>query len=147
MESLLQPKPYTEVLKRLATLQPDTKPLWGKMNASQMLKHCQRPLEIAVKGKTFGLKSNFIIRWFFKSSMYNDKPFVKNMPTPKGFKVTEDANFTNERDQLINLIEEFHKMRGKENWPHHPVFGFLTTEQWGKMQYKHLDHHLRQFKV
>ncbi|MCF6222561.1 MAG: hypothetical protein L3J34_02410 [Flavobacteriaceae bacterium] len=25
------------------------------------------------------------------------------------------------------------------------MFGEFTAKQWGKMQYKHLDHHLKQF--
>ena len=27
----------------------------------------------------------------------------------------------------------------------HPFFGELTFEEWDKLQWKHLDHHLRQF--
>ena len=34
-----------------------------------------------------------------------------------------------------------------EIWNPHPMFGKFTMEQWGKMEYKHLDHHLRQFGV
>ena len=37
--------------------------------------------------------------------------------------------------------------KDKKEWDPHPVFGSFTPEQWGQMQYKHLDHHLRQFNV
>lgn len=147
MQSLFDQKAYNEIQQRVADLKPETTPLWGKMNAGQMLKHCQRPLEIAVYDKDFGLKSNFLIRAFFKKSMYNDRPFMKNMPTPKAFKITETVNFNHERDNLLKLIDAFYNLRDKEDWVPHPVFGKLTTEQWGKMQYKHLNHHLNQFKV
>jgi hypothetical protein len=29
----------------------------------------------------------------------------------------------------------------------HPFFGNYTPEQWGVFQWKHIDHHLRQFGV
>ncbi|NND11366.1 MAG: DUF1569 domain-containing protein, partial [Flavobacteriaceae bacterium] len=37
--------------------------------------------------------------------------------------------------------------RDKAEWEPHPSFGYYTKDQWGKTQYKHLDHHLRQFGV
>ncbi|MAS21284.1 MAG: hypothetical protein CMF34_13685 [Leeuwenhoekiella sp.] len=147
MQSLFDQKTFQEIQQRLANLKPETTPLWGKMNAGQMLKHCQRPLEIAVYDKDFGLKSNFLIRTFFKKSMYDDRPFMKNMPTPKAFKVTEAVDFNLEHDNLLKLIEKFYGLRDKLDWKPHPVFGKLSQEQWGKIQYKHLDHHLNQFKV
>ena len=147
MQSLLDQKAYDEIQQRIADLKPETTPLWGKMNAGQMLKHCQRPLDIAVYEKDFGLKSNFLIRLLFKKSMYNDRPFMKNMPTPKGFKITETADFNLERENLLKRVDAFYNLRDKKDWKPHPVFGKLTPEQWGKMQYKHLNHHLNQFKV
>ena len=147
MQSLFDQKTFQEIQQRLANLKPETTPLWGKMNAGQMLKHCQRPLEIAVYDKDFGLKSNFLIRTFFKKSMYDDRPFMKNMPTPKAFKVKEAVDFNLEHDNLLKLIEKFYGLRDKLDWKPHPVFGKLSQEQWGKIQYKHLDHHLNQFKV
>jgi len=147
MQSLFDQKTFQEIQQRLANLKPETTSLWGKMNAGQMLKHCQRPLEIAVYDKDFGLKSNFLIRTFFKKSMYDDRPFMKNMPTPKAFKVTETVDFNLERDNLLKLIEKFYDLRDKQDWKPHPVFGKLSQEQWGKIQYKHLNHHLNQFKV
>ncbi|MGB5666410.1 MAG: DUF1569 domain-containing protein, partial [Maribacter sp.] len=32
-------------------------------------------------------------------------------------------------------------------WNLHPLFGEFTVEQWGQMEFKHLDHHLKQFGV
>jgi hypothetical protein len=29
--------------------------------------------------------------------------------------------------------------------PEHPFFGPLTATEWDRLQWKHLDHHLRQF--
>ena len=147
MESLFTTESYAKTLDRIDALTPSQKPQWGKMTVSQMLAHCQKPLEIALYNKDFGLKSNFLIRTFFKKAMYDDSSFRKNMPTPKRFKVSEPKDFTTEKAALKELIEAFHQLTPDAHLEPHPVFGKLTTEQWGKMQYKHLNHHLNQFGV
>ena len=147
MKSLFEASTYTAVLERLDTLSPDSNPQWGKMNVAQMLHHCQKPFEIAVHEKDFGLKPNILIKLFFKKSLYNDSPFRKNLPTVKSFKIVDERDFNTEKKELKELVNAFYTLREKENWKPHPVFGSFTTEQWGKLQYKHLDHHLRQFGV
>lgn len=84
---------------------------------------------------------------FFKKSLYNDKPWKQNLPTAKSFKVEEDKDFATEKEVLISLIRDFYQEKDKKEWDPHPAFGSFTPEQWGQMQYKHLDHHLRQFGV
>ncbi len=44
-------------------------------------------------------------------------------------------------------MNDFHLKKDQSEWPLHPVFGKFTKEQYGKMNYKHLDHHLTQFGV
>ena len=69
------------------------------------------------------------------------------MPTAKFLKTTEDKDLNHETNKLIELINEAYSHRHKSEWNPHPAFGYFTREQWGQMQYKHLDHHLRQFGV
>lgn len=83
----------------------------------------------------------------FKKSMYSDKPWRKNLPTIKKFKVEDEREFEAEKKTLNELITAFHGRREQKEWNPHPMFGEFTPEQWGKMQYKHLDHHLRSFGV
>ncbi|PVW13339.1 DUF1569 domain-containing protein [Marixanthomonas spongiae] len=149
MKSLFQPEAYKEIQVRIAALSPDTQPKWGSMSVSQMLHHCQKPLEV-VLGKTTVEKPNFfmelLMKWF-KGMMYNDKPWKHGLPTAKEFIVTEPKEFEEEKTQLKALLEAFNQIDENENLPPHPIFGKFTNEQWGKMQYKHLDHHFRQFGV
>ena len=79
--------------------------------------------------------------------MYSDKPWRKNLPTAKPFKITEKKDFSSEKSALEAMLNEFESQRDRTAWNPHPSFGEFTKEQWGKMQYKHLDHHLRQFGV
>ncbi|WP_028376367.1 DUF1569 domain-containing protein [Leeuwenhoekiella sp. MAR_2009_132] len=147
MESLFQANTHITILKRLESLSPSSTASWGKMNVSQMLNHCQKPLEIPLYNRDFNLKSNFLIKLLFKKSMYDDSKIRKNLPTSKAFKIIEPKDFITEKTQLKKLIEDFYELRSKESFQPHPVFGNFTTSQWGQMQYKHLDHHFTQFGV
>lgn len=150
MKSLFDSDTHEEVLKRLDQLDEHKQPLWGKMNVAEMLNHSQRPLKVANGRMVLTESPNAFMRLifrFYKSEMYNDKPWKQNIPTVKDFKVVEFDTFQKEKEDLIDCINEFQKKDLNLHWPKHPFFGEFTTDQWGKMQYKHLDHHLRQFGV
>lgn len=147
MKSLFDLEVQQEILERIDNLSESKKPLWGKMNSSQMLYHCQCPLQIALGKKDYGLKPNFFFKLLFKKSLYNDKLWRKNLPTVRQFKILDNKNYSNEKIVLIDLIQEFSTKDTTYPFPEHPAFGKFTNEQWGQMQYKHLDHHLRQFDV
>ncbi|HPF11435.1 MAG TPA: DUF1569 domain-containing protein [Flavobacteriaceae bacterium] len=146
MKSLLEEAGYRDIKVRLAQLNENSKRHWGKMEVGQMAHHCQYPLKIAIKNELVKPKFNPIVL-FFKKAMYNDKPWRKNLPTAPQLKVTETKNFETEKTQLVQLVDAFYDLKDREIWNPHPMFGKFTMEQWGKMEYKHLDHHLRQFGV
>ncbi|NDV16464.1 DUF1569 domain-containing protein [Muricauda sp. TY007] len=150
MKSLFNTEAHKEIVSRIDQLSESSKRQWGKMEVGQMLHHCQYPLKISLGRHNPNNKPNFILKVmgkFFKKSLYNDKLWRKGLPTAKGLKVVDDKNFDEEKKVLVGLINDFHKEKGKKEWDPHPVFGTFTPKQWGQMQYKHLDHHLRQFGV
>ena len=138
-----------ELVDRIEILTPNSRPLWGKMNVAQMLLHCQKPLDIA-EGKL--LMKRGLIGWLFGKSAKNDfltrSEFKKNLPTAKLFKVSGEADFNKEKEVLITQVIRF-----REEGPsviknmEHPFFGKMNIYEWGILEYKHLDHHLRQFGV
>lgn len=146
MKSLFDETSCNEILNRLYKTSDNMEAEWGKMNISQMFSHCQLPLKIALTSEPVKTSFNPIML-LFKKSLYNDKEWRKNLPTGKNFKITEEKNFKKEKEALEGMIVAFHAKKSETTWNPHPVFGKFTPEQWGKMQYKHLDHHLRQFGV
>jgi len=149
MRSIFEDHTCKELLERLEALKEDAVPQWGTMNVGQMLAHCQAPLEVGLGHSTL-TRVSFIKRWIFglfKASLYNDKPWKKNLRTAPEYKITDKRDFLVEKSKLKLLIEEFHAAKHRKNWPVHPYFGEFTPEQWGKLEYKHLDHHFRQFNV
>lgn len=144
MKSLFDDQAYSEIKKRLNALSLESERKWGRMDVGQMLYHCQQPLNISL-GKSNIKKQFFPLAFLFKKSLYNDKPWRQNLPTAKTFKITETKDFDPEKIALEKLIDEFQRKKNETQWEPHPLFGKFTPQQWGQMQYKHLDHHLKQF--
>ncbi|WP_339628425.1 DUF1569 domain-containing protein [uncultured Maribacter sp.] len=147
MKSLLTEDGYQEIKGRIEQLTENAKKGWGKMSVGQMCWHCQYPLKLAITNKPNTSKGSWFVKTFFKKSLYNDKPWRKNLPTAPQLKTKENKDFTSELEILKSLVNELYALRDREVWSPHPAFGTFTKEQWGQMQYKHLDHHLTQFGV
>ena len=137
------------MLSRVNKLTASSKGEWGKMNVSQMLAHCSEGLKSA-KGdiklpRTF---LGFVFGKMAKKSLTGEKPFKKNLPTDKNFIVKIDKNFDEEKTKLIQLINSF-SCAGAEgvSKDNHPFFGKMSADEWNKLMYNHLDHHLKQFGV
>lgn len=127
---------------------PDSEPLWGKMNVTQMLAHCSSFQDIAT-GDLTSARSwlGMVVGRFVKPMFYNDKPLPQNMSTIPDIMITDERDFELERESLIQKIITF-QHNGRDQWTaSHPFFGKLSSDEWGKGIYKHLDHHLRQFGV
>lgn len=149
MQNLFDPQDRAAIAQRLSRLQPSSPRQWGKMNAAQMLAHCAVALEVACGDRT--KKQAFIGRVlapFVRSSVLGEKPFSKNGPTDPDFKITDDRIFADEHARLVALVDRFYD-RGpaKAEGLVHSFFGRLTCDEWGRLMYKHLDHHLRQFSA
>ncbi len=147
MKSIFDETSYQEIKNRVQNLSANSTPNWGKMTVGQMVWHCQIPLKVAIENRPNNKRGNLLVKWFFKKSLYNDKPWRKNLPTSKFAKATEPKDFDVERAKLLDMIDQTYGLRHRESWHPHPMFGNFTHEQWGQLEYKHLDHHLTQFGV
>ncbi|MFI5204110.1 MAG: DUF1569 domain-containing protein [Flavobacteriales bacterium] len=147
MKNLFNQTDVDEILKRIEKLKPGSQRQWGKMNAAQMITHCNKSLETAM-GKNV-IKPLFIggiIGHIIKKSAYNEKPFGKNSPTDKSYKFNADSDFEQGKSNAMASVKEFFQGGASKCTVHpHPFFGHFTPEQWAIFQWKHLDHHLRQF--
>lgn len=149
MQNLNDPANRQAILGRLSALTPSHPRQWGKMNAAQMLAHCALIMEIACGDRP--KKQIFIGRLlapFVRSTALGDRPFGRNGPTGREFKILDERDFAAERTRLADLVDRFctRGPAGAEGLVH-PFFGRLTAEEWGRLMYKHLDHHLRQFNA
>ncbi|WP_432353722.1 DUF1569 domain-containing protein [Sporosarcina sp. A2] len=149
MKNIFNHMHTAEVLKRIDKLSPNSQPKWGEMGVAQMLAHCSSFQDIAM-GNSFPPRSwlGIIVGRFAKQMVYNDKTLPHNMSTIPTILIADDREFDIEREKLIQKIITFQNNGPEKCTTHpHPFFGKLTSEQWGKGIYKHLDHHLNQFEV
>jgi hypothetical protein len=146
MESIFDRSVFEHVLGRIKNLESSSAARWGKMNISQMLHHINLTIEAPLRKIPTRGKPVFFMK-FFKSVLYNDKPFSKGSPTPREFKISGSFDFALEKQRCMSNLKDLYNRNMKGDYHPHAFFGKLTNEQWGKHFFKHLDHHLKQFGV
>lgn len=148
MKSILDRTLADELKARTAHLRSNPAPQWGTMTAAQAAAHCAVALEMmrgervlprVLIGRLFG--------WAIKPMVLkDDKPMQRNAPTAPGLRMTDDRDLDAEVSRLRDEIERVTSGgAAKCTRNPHPFFGDMTAEEWGILQYKHVDHHLRQF--
>ena len=148
MKNLFDAVAVAEIRNRLQQLGLFSKPQWGRMNVAQALAHCSRVLELAlgerrpprkVIGRILGpVLKRLVVR--------SDAPLRRNSPTLEEVIVLDQRDLDTERTRLLALLDRFATGGPARCTTHpHPFFGRMSPQEWGAFEYKHLDHHLRQF--
>ena len=140
---------YHETVARINRLHGASPRNWGKMTVSQMLQHCQEVFKVPLSSKKLQRHPiGILFGWMMKASLYNEKPWKKNLPTARNLVIKDDPAFDGAQANLLSIMEAFYKKGAAGVGDKmHPMFGRLTAEQWGKSIWKHLNHHLTQFGV
>ncbi len=148
MKSIFNDQDKNELLTRIKQLSPGNPALWGKMNVNQMLTHCVQGLKMPtgeIKPRRVPFPINIIGR-LLKNKVLGAGDFRKNSPTAPELKISDTKDFEKEKMRLIAAVNELYAMgEGGIKQEAHPFFGKMTQKEWGILNYKHLDHHLRQF--
>lgn len=147
MPTLFDDATHQQIISRIESLRVDSPRQWGKMSSAQMLEHASRALEMAIgtKPRQQAMLGK-LIGWIFRKDFLGEKPFPKNSPTAPDFIIPNEPNFSDVRERAKSLVKQFHELGERGCDGHiHGFFGPLTGTEWGETQYKHLDHHLRQF--
>jgi hypothetical protein len=139
---------YAQIVDRLKGLEETSQRKWGTMTPAQMLRHCRSQIEfiLAPSPDTVVLKTPFRfapVRWL---SLYV-VPWPENAKTAPEMDVNKKLTDVQDFEQDKHLIlEGLHKLYHTSNVEAiHPLFGKMGKDQWGRVVWKHLDHHLRQF--
>ena len=132
---------------RVEALGPDAVRQWGKMSVAQMLAHCSIAVEAANGARP--MKQVFIgkiLTPFVRKSFVGPKPYSRNSPTGPPLVVKDERDFATEKARLLAALRRL-RDGGPEAAARHPhgFIGRMTGEEWGLVQWKHVDHHLRQF--
>lgn len=125
---------------------------WGKMNFQQMAEHVAAFFKVSTHKLKFDLVSPPEHLPKLKEFLMSDKQFRENTKAPTSIIGEEPfpVYYATPQEAVAKLEKEVnHFFHFYETNPAatalHPVFGELNFEEWVRLHYKHVTHHLRQF--
>ncbi len=148
MKSIFDDASRHDLVARLGRMSAGSHPQWGKFSPGQMLRHLASPMkgamgEMAVKDKEgTALLRTWLGRWF---AIYSPIPWPKGLPTAPEFIPPADTDFDSARAELLDVVNRFGRGGRAMTLKPHPAFGVISHDDWGCLQWRHIDHHLRQF--
>lgn len=135
-----------------STLSPDQKPVWGKMNAQQVVEHLSDFFRLSTGEIEFPLSVPEEHLPKFREFLFSEKMFRENTKAPSNVMPEEPAEIRNSDfesaiSELKNAVLSFEHyfIDNPEATTLHPAFGPLDKHGWLTLHYKHTHHHLRQF--
>lgn len=143
MKNVLRLDDLNYLADRINLLDPDKKPLWGRMNVNQMICHCSDQIVMALGKIEIRYVGNFFSRKVLKNLI------LLGMPAPKG-KVktykeldqfdagTKPTTFEKDKISLIKVLESFNHEFPARQTVVHPTFGKMDKRQMGRLIYIHL---------
>lgn len=149
MKTIFDHNVREELINRINSLSQQSTAQWGKMNLYQMIKHCTTWNDWILGNGNYVYRQDFLGKIFgkmvLKKMVKNDKPIGKNAPA--GIFTIKDQ--TGDAEYLRSVWLQQIAAYGKYSNPDfiHDFFGKMTKDEIGIFVYKHMDHHLRQFKV
>jgi hypothetical protein len=145
MRSLFDDRARQEILGRLDQLTETQIPRWGKLTAATLLPHLIDSLEVALGERSVEVKrcvfNSPLGRWFVIDAPI---PWPKGTSSVPEYFVSQPEIFARDHERARSLVERFGKGRAQP-FGQSPMLGKLTPDQWARLNYRHLDHHLRQF--
>src|ERR1700744_1146653 len=109
MKTIYNPGTRSEIIARIDALSPGTPPLWGKMTAYQMVKHCRLWEEMSLGWTTY--KRSFLGRIFGQMALRrfvsDDRPLPKNTPTLPSLIVVDEGDIALEKAAWISHLEAY----------------------------------------
>lgn len=147
MKSLVSREVLAETRDRLLSLSADDRALWGRMTATQMVRHLGCAYEVALGDRTVGALKGLppvVMKWMALRSGFR---WPKDLATtPELVLALEEDSKATFGDLVGGTVEKMEAVAaGKRCAVSHPMFGSMTAADWMRWGYLHADHHLRQF--
>jgi len=149
MKSLFDAPARAGMLERISRLTADARPRWGRLTGDRAVVHLADGLALAFGEAEAAYKPSVLStplgRWLVIDSPI-PWPKGKIQATAEFFRTAPSGQFERDRTELSALVERFARGRD-QRWGRSPFLGDLSPEQWARLNWRHLDHHLRQFGV
>ncbi len=150
MKNLFHPGVKEEILARVDKLTPGAPAQWGKMNVNQGMRHMAMAFDIATGKLDVTIANKHSMpKWLLKFFLLNVKPPKEKAATFFEMNTIDRSinptDFEEEKSNLKKAVEDF--TDATSLLPENKIAGKFTRDDWGKLNYNHTDHHLRQFGV
>lgn len=141
-----------QFLNKLKLLDKDTMPLWGIMNAQQMVEQLIMAVEMSygkLDVKCYTTKDRIPL---VKRFLTGNKPLPKNFDNPALKNIDKNLKFPS-LESAINTLHidldnyELVFTQNPDLTTIHPTFGILNKNEWDIFHKKHFTHHLSQFNL
>ena len=142
-----------KLISAIKKLTPETKPKWGKMNATQMVWHCKKFIIFYqneknyppnLRTKTLGYIHLFFLRHILK---WDYDKYPKNTPTLKFFDPAKakDVDLEDEKKELIKRLRMVNEY--DQEFLVNTMHGKVKRDTFKEVVRGHTSFHLKQFGV
>jgi len=140
----------TRIIESLKYLKADQKPLWGKMTPQHMVEHLYKTVQASINEIKIDIYSEERRIPVLKRLFLGGKEFPKEFMNPAigpDLLQLEFNDLLSAKNQLENIFTRYEKFFNENPSVKtiHPIFGYLTKEEWDLFHKKHFKHHLSQF--
>jgi uncharacterized protein DUF1569 len=148
MKNLLNPNDCEALQLRINSISSFSEKQWGRMEPNQMIIHLKDQLDIALGHMPAKAQGPVLLHTVIGKylALYVLPWRKEKVRTPlemdadlKGRVVT---NFESDKHLLLTRMKEF---VDATSYSAHPFFGNLNRKDWGRLAWKHINHHLLQF--
>ena len=147
MKSLASADVVSETRDRMLRVCAEDRARWGKMTATQMVRHVGFAYEVALGERAAEPVIGPMPKVVKFVALRSGLQWPKNLKTTTELVQALAEDCSAEFDELVGVaIEKMEKLAGA-TWcvASHPFFGAMTVRDWMRWGYLHADHHLRQF--
>ena len=153
MRTLANPADKSSLIRRLHNLRPDSRRRWGRMSVHQTVCHLADVTRMALGEITVSANTPSwarpVLKWIVLGIPV---PWFPGIPTrPELDQVhgggTKPKEFSRDVAELQSLVERMAAPDTDMEGHVHPILGRLSSGEWLRFGYLHMDLHLRQFGV
>ncbi len=134
-----------DVLRRFQHLSPSATPKWGRLDAPRMVTHVTDALRAGLGEVALMPKVSPLSVWPVNTLVMFYLPWPRNAPTAPELLIRKPLEWTTELAALKSAMTRFVAREIDGPWAEHAAFGKIDGRQWGRLMYRHMDHHLTQF--
>jgi hypothetical protein len=147
MSTLADPSVRARCCERIALVDPNAAPKWGRMTAPQMICHLNDSFAVGAGERFASPASNAfqrtVVKWIALRAPIKWPHGVPTRPEiEQGRGGTAPADWERDCAALRAWINRF---ADRKTFAAHPIFGEMSRSDWMAWGYRHVDHHFRQF--